>query len=161
MSRTAPTSTGRAGMGSASRSSLVSGARAGHNRITHNALRKTVETVAAQAFNVGPGNVAASLEDDGGKLGISVSVALPLPPLLGTPYPVGPAVEDRPGEGTVFAMARQARADIVAQGAELTGLEIGRVDIRLNGDKNSGGKNTGRGSNNGGSRNNLRERRVR
>ncbi|GAA3269505.1 hypothetical protein AAU01_23330 [Paenarthrobacter aurescens] len=149
----------------------MSGARTGHNRITHNALRKTVETVAAQAFNVGPGNVAVSLEDDGGKLGISVSVALPLPPLLGMPYSDMAPVEARPGEGTVFAMARQARADIVAQGAELTGLEIGRVDIRLHGDKNSGaknsgdknsgGKNTGRGSNNSGSRNNLRERRVR
>jgi hypothetical protein len=95
----------------------------GHNRITHNAIRQTVEAVTARAFRVDIDNVTAALEDDDGKLGISVSVKLTLPPLLKT----------RNSTVTVFDLAQQARTKIVSRGAELTGLEIGRVDIRLTG----------------------------
>jgi|GEM_PF-826213 len=97
----------------------------GHNRITHNAIRKTVEAVTAQAFGVGKEGVTASLEDDGGKLGVSVSVKLTS----------GPLTKPRNGTGTVFEQAQQARAEIVSRGTKLTGLEIGRVDIRLTGGK--------------------------
>ncbi|MGR0161948.1 hypothetical protein [Paenarthrobacter nitroguajacolicus] len=95
----------------------------GHNRITPNAIRQTVEAVTARAFRVGRVNVTASLEDDAGKLGVSVSVKLTLAPLM----------EPRNGTDTVFELAQQARTEIVSRGAELTGLEIGRVDIRLTG----------------------------
>lgn len=97
----------------------------GHNRITHNAIRQTMEAVTARAFRVGKDNVTAALEDDAGKLGVSVSVKLTLEPLL----------EPRNSTGTIFERAQQARDEITSRGAQLTGLEIGRVDIRLTGGK--------------------------
>ncbi|MEO3941218.1 hypothetical protein V3C41_09075 [Paenarthrobacter nicotinovorans] len=103
--------------------------RAGHTRITQQAIRKTLESVTAQAFRVGAGNVAAELEDDAGKLGVKVSVKLSLPSLLGP----------RTTTSTVFEQARAARTQLVSRGLELTGLEIGRVDIRLAGAKGQAG----------------------
>ncbi|SKB96284.1 hypothetical protein SAMN05660916_03587 [Arthrobacter sp. 31Cvi3.1E] len=101
------------------------GDRAGHNRLTHTAIRKTVESVTANAFRVATGNVSATLDDDAGKLGVSVSVKLALPQLL----------KPRNGGDTVFEQAQSAREQIVARGREITGLDIGRVDIRLTGGK--------------------------
>ena len=95
--------------------------RPGHTRITPNAIRKTLEAVTAQAFRVDAGNVAADVDDDAGRLGVRLSVRLSLPPLLGP----------RKATGTVFEQARAARTQVVSRGLELTGLEIGRVDIRL------------------------------
>lgn len=97
----------------------------GHNRITHHAIRQTMEAVTARAFRVGKDNVTAALEDDAGKLGVSVSIKLRLEPLL----------EPRNSSGTIFERAQQARAEITSRGTELTGLETGRVDIRLTGGK--------------------------
>ncbi|MFE4195593.1 hypothetical protein ACFRJ9_06995 [Paenarthrobacter sp. NPDC056912] len=99
--------------------------RSGHTRITRTALRRTVETITAQAFKVPAVNVAAELDDDSGKLGVRVSVQLAIPPLLGP----------RQVTGTVFERAQAARTEIVEQGLKLTGMELGRVDIRLTGAK--------------------------
>ncbi|MEV7663844.1 hypothetical protein [Paenarthrobacter sp. NPDC089316] len=99
--------------------------RAGHNRLTHAAIRKTVESVTVQAFGVEADNVSAALEDDAGKLGVSLSVKLALPALL----------KPQRQAGTIFEQARSAREEIVARGTEITGLDIGRVDIRLTGGK--------------------------
>ncbi|SEJ55368.1 hypothetical protein SAMN04487917_10738 [Arthrobacter sp. yr096] len=99
--------------------------RAGHTRIARTALRKTVETMTARAFGVGGSNVTADLEDDSGKLGVRLSVQLALPPLLAP----------RKGAATVFDQAQAARAELVARSMELTGMELGRVDIRLTGAK--------------------------
>ncbi|WP_159706370.1 hypothetical protein [Arthrobacter sp. 18067] len=106
------------------------GHRAGHTRIARTALRKTVETLTARAFQVGGSNVTAELEDDSGRLGVRVSVQLALPPLLGP----------RKGGVTVFEQARAARAELVARSLELTGMELGRVDIRLSGAKQAQSK---------------------
>ncbi|MCT9869851.1 hypothetical protein [Paenarthrobacter aurescens] len=103
----------------------ASGNRAGHTRIARTALRKTVETITAGAFQVGPGRVSAELEDDSGRLGVKVSVQLALPPLLGA----------RTNAVTVFEQAQAARAELLARSLELTGMELGRVDIRLTGTK--------------------------
>lgn len=135
--------------------------RAGHTRITQQAIRKTLESVTAQAFRVGAGNVAAELEDDAGKLGVKVSVKLSLPPLL----------RPRTTTSTVFEQARAARTQLVSRGLELTGLEIGRVDIRLAGAKaQTGAKNQPGTTRQAGAKNQpgttvqipeqLRERRV-
>lgn len=107
------------------RQGMDAGDRAGHNRLTHTAIRKTVESVTANAFRVATGNVSATLDDDAGKLGVSVSVKLALPQLL----------KPRNGGDTVFEQAQSAREQIVARGREITGLDIGRVDIRLTGGK--------------------------
>ncbi|MCW3765354.1 hypothetical protein OCL88_02605 [Paenarthrobacter sp. PAE-2] len=111
--------------------------RIGHNRLTHTAIRKTVESVTAQAFHVDAGDVSATVEDDAGKLGVSVSVKLTLPPLL-KPVPLlkpQPGREPQPTPATVFEQARAVRKGIVARGTAMTGLDIGRVDIRLTGGK--------------------------
>ena len=97
--------------------------RAGHNRITRTALRHTIEAVAAQAFGVPRGSVAAELEDDAGRLAASVTVQLALPPLLGPRPQAEPA--------SLFDRSRAARETIMARGGELTGMGLGRVDIRL------------------------------
>jgi hypothetical protein len=104
--------------------------RAGHTRIARTALRKTVETLTARAFGVGGNNVTADLEDDSGRLGVRVSVQLALPPLLAT----------RENAVTVFERAQAARAELVARSLELTGMELGRVDIRLSGAKQAQSK---------------------
>lgn len=104
--------------------------RAGHTRLTHTAIRKTVESVTANAFSVAMGNVSAKLDDDAGKLGVSVSVKLALPQLLKPRNSAGSV-----GTGSVFEQAQTARKEIVARGTGITGLEIGRVDIRLTGGK--------------------------
>ncbi|BCW73090.1 hypothetical protein [Arthrobacter sp. NicSoilB8] len=99
--------------------------RAGYTRITPAALRHTIETIAARAFGVPGSKVTASLEDDSGRLGATVSVQLALPPLLGPRQGLG--------GGTVFDRSRAARATIIARGLELTGRKLGWVDIRLGG----------------------------
>ena len=96
--------------------------RAGHTRLTHTAIRKTVESVTANAFSVAMGNVSAKLDDDAGKLA--------LPQLLKPRNSAGSV-----GTGSVFEQAQTAREEIVARGTGITGLEIGRVDIRLTGGK--------------------------
>ncbi|MFC8040998.1 hypothetical protein ACFUOZ_16720 [Paenarthrobacter sp. NPDC057355] len=99
--------------------------RIGHNRLAHAAIRKTVESVTAHAFGVETGDVSARLDDDAGRLGVNVTVKLALPPLL----------LRRSSPETVFEQAQAARKEIVARGTAITGLTIGRVDIRLTGGK--------------------------
>jgi hypothetical protein len=101
-------------------------ARAGHTRIARSALQKTVEAITARAFRVDPHQVRAELEDDAGKLGVNLTVKMALPPLL---------APRRDGGGTVFDQAHAVRTELVARGLELTGLEFGRVDVRLMGAK--------------------------
>lgn len=104
--------------------------RPGHTRITRTALRHTIETVTAHAFGVPRRNVAAELEDDAGRLAAAVTVQLALPPLLGSPQVLaGPSVFDR---------SRAARETIITRGRELTGMTMGRVDIRLSAAKPQG-----------------------
>ncbi len=118
----------------------TAGHRTGHTRIARTALRRTVETITARAFQVGGSNVTAELDDDSGRLGVKVSVQLALPPLLG-PRPDagtaldGTALDGTATHGTVFEKAQAARTELVARSLELTGMELGRVDIRLTGSK--------------------------
>ncbi|MBT2250740.1 hypothetical protein JHV56_18800 [Arthrobacter sp. BHU FT2] len=97
--------------------------RPGHTRITPAALRKTIEAVTCQAFGISPGDASASLHDDGGKLGVDLLVRLPAPPLLAA----DPGGRDRP----LFERADIARLKVSFMGREVTGMEIGRINIRL------------------------------
>ncbi|WP_406636599.1 hypothetical protein [Pseudarthrobacter quantipunctorum] len=115
--------------------------RRGYNRISPAALRHTLETVAAEAFGVPGKNVDADLRDDGGTLGAAISVQLPLPPLLSRgPGPAkgavalgGTAAGVTAASGTLFEQARRARDTILRRGADLSGLQMGTVDITLAG----------------------------
>lgn len=96
--------------------------RAGHNRITHAALRRTVEAITARAFGVHASGVSARLDDDSGRLGVAVSVPLVLPSLLQPRAEPGQSIADR---------SREARSAILREGLAITGMTLGRVDIRL------------------------------
>lgn len=102
--------------------------RAGHTRISPAALRHTVETIAAQAFGVPPTDVSARLDDDSGRLGVSVSVPLALPSLLEPGTEAGRSLFDR---------SREARSAIISRALAITGRTLGRVDIRLGGAKHT------------------------
>ena len=104
--------------------------RAGHTRIARTALQKTVEAIAARAYRVDVNSVKADLDDDSGKLGVSISVKLAMPLLQATRSSAGNSPR-----ATVFEKAQAVRTELVARGRELTGMELGRVDIRLLGAK--------------------------
>ena len=96
--------------------------RAGHTRITPAALRHTVEAITARAFGVHASGVSARLDDDSGRLGVAVSVPLALPSLLEPRAEAGQSIVDR---------SRKARSAIITEGRAITGMTLGRVDIRL------------------------------
>ncbi|WP_200913047.1 hypothetical protein [Arthrobacter sp. Leaf69] len=96
--------------------------RAGHTRITQAALLRTVEAITARAFGVQASGVSARLDDDSGKLGVAVSVPLALPSLLEPRTAAGQSIVDR---------SREARSAIIREGLAITGMMLGRVDIRL------------------------------
>lgn len=97
-------------------------ARQGHTRIAPAALRHTIEAVAAGAFGVGRDDVSATLANDAGKLGVDLSVRLPPPPLLGN---------TGRGRQSAFERASIARLKISSLGGQITGMDCGRINIRL------------------------------
>ncbi|NUT71607.1 hypothetical protein [Pseudarthrobacter sp. C4D7] len=102
--------------------------RQGHTRIEQAALRHTLEAVAAGAFKVRSGDVSATLHDDAGKLGVDLQVRLPPPPLLGPALAPGASGPERQ---PAFEQARIARLRISSLGQHITGLQCGRINIRL------------------------------
>lgn len=98
--------------------------RAGHTRIAPAALKHTVEAVAAGAFGVPPGQVAAALDDDAGKLGVALTVRLPAPALLER----GLVATHR---HSAFEQAHIARLKVSVVCRQITGMELGRINIRL------------------------------
>lgn len=102
--------------------------RAGHTRISPLALRHTVETITAQAFGVPASGVTARLDDDAGRLAVTVSVPLAVPSLLEPRGEAGLSVVQR---------SREARSTIINEGLAITGMTLGRVDIRLTGAKHT------------------------
>lgn len=104
--------------------------RTGHTRITKSALTHTAEAVAAAVFGVPRREVRVALADDGGSLGITVSVPLPAPSLLQVAQ--DPSLVEHSG-GTVFDRAARARDGIRETAQQITGSQVGRIDIRLTG----------------------------
>lgn len=130
-------------------------ARQGHTRMAPAALRHAVEAVAADAFGVRRNDVSAALQDDAGKLGVNLLVRLPAPPLLvRAAVPTDSRDRDSPDGAAqdmaaqdmaapdrerpalfepVFERARTARRQIALLGGRITGMECGRISIRLAG----------------------------
>ncbi|MCZ2401643.1 hypothetical protein IV498_00195 [Paenarthrobacter sp. Z7-10] len=105
-------------------------ARLGHTRISTSALTNTVRAVAAQAFGVPGMEVKAKVQDDGGRLGITLWVPIVLPTLLqAARHPE----EVRGNGGNAFDRADTARSTVHDQVTRLTGSDVGRIDIRLTG----------------------------
>lgn len=101
---------------------LQANPRPGHTRIAQPALRHALEAVAAGAFGVRREDVHATLQDDAGKLGVDLVVRLPPPPLL---------APDTQRQQSAFERASIARLKISALGQRITGLQCGRINIRL------------------------------
>lgn len=92
--------------------------RAGHTRVSAQALTGTARAVAAHVLGVDPGLVRAFLRDDAGYLALTVHLPLPL---------AGPA------GSTILGSVRERRGEIGARFSELTGSLVSRVDVRVTG----------------------------
>lgn len=104
--------------------------RAGHTRISSAALHHTIEAVAGDAFGIAAKDANARIEDDGGRLHVTVALALPLPSLAEAAH--NPDVVAATG-GTVYDRAEQARAAIISGALDIAGASVARVDVRLTG----------------------------
>lgn len=92
----------------------------GRTRIERRAIERVITAVAADALGASAARIRVDTFDDAGRIGVTV---------------VGPA---RLGAGpearmTLLERACDARGVIAQRTAELTGLEIGRVNVRLSG----------------------------
>ncbi|MCC9144113.1 MULTISPECIES: hypothetical protein [unclassified Arthrobacter] len=101
---------------------------AGHNRISTQALSSTAKAAASEYFGVPAQQVRVQWTDDRGKLALSVSLPITLPPLQA----LTPGMLDRAG-GTVWERAHAAKPVLMQRVAELTGSRLSRVDIRVTG----------------------------
>ena len=105
-------------------------ARAGHTRISTQALTSVARAAAAEALGVAPHEVRAEWSDDDGLLALSVVSPITLVPLA--------AVLRDPGRvagsgGSVWNRAVAAKAEILRRVTELSGARLSRVDIRISG----------------------------
>jgi hypothetical protein len=95
--------------------------RAGHTRVSAQALTVIARAVAANVFGVDAGLVRAFLRDDAGYLALTVHLPLPME---------GTAESS---ESTVLDRVRSRRGMIGEQFSELTGSLVSRVDVRITG----------------------------
>lgn len=105
-------------------------ARAGHTRISTQALTSVAKAAAAEALGVTPQEVRAEWTDDGGLLALSLVAPITVPPLT--------ALRRDPGRiagfgGSIWDRAVGAKADILRRVTELSGARLSRVDIRISG----------------------------
>ncbi|NYE96322.1 hypothetical protein FHU41_002572 [Psychromicrobium silvestre] len=101
----------------------------GYTRISRTALSRMLSAVAAEAFGLRTAQVKASVNDDGGKLAITVSLPLRVPPLEDLARDEG--VLARHGGGLIGRVHTASR-ELAERAAELSGSEFGRIDIDLN-----------------------------
>ena len=104
--------------------------RAGHTRISSQALTRTLEAITADAFAAPVKSVQARLRDQRGEIWVSVAVPAAIPPL--TQAARNPAAAAEHG-GSLYDRADAARRRIIDRARQLTGYTVGRVDIRLSG----------------------------
>lgn len=102
-------------------------ALAGHTRVSTQALNSSARIIAAEVFEVRPGDIRVSLNDEYGALALGVSLPLPISPLIH-----GRAAHTDPAS-SVLARAREARTDVRDRFIELTGSHVSRVDVRVTG----------------------------
>ena len=105
-------------------------ARAGHTRISTQALTSVAQAAAAEALGVTPQEVRAEWTDDDGLLALSLVAPITVPPLT--------ALLRDPGRiagfgGSIWDRAVAAKADILRRVTELSGARLSRVDIRISG----------------------------
>jgi len=94
---------------------------AGRDRIAPKALERLARAVAAEALGVRVAETSVRISDAGGALAVRVQSPVALPPLG-----AGSA-------GGLTVRLADAAADARRRLAELTGLEVARVDVRATG----------------------------
>ncbi|MDN5756417.1 MAG: hypothetical protein L0J68_01710 [Micrococcaceae bacterium] len=101
--------------------------RAGHTRISTQALTSSARIIASEVFDVQPGSIRVSLNDEFGALALRLSL----------PLPIAPLAYDRPAgldaSESVMGRARDARSTVRDRFVELTGSHVSRVDVRVTG----------------------------
>ncbi len=111
-------------------------ARAGHNRISTQALTSVARAAAGEAFGVPAHDVRAEWSDDDGLLALSLVTPVAVPPL--TAVLRDPARVAASG-GSIWERSVAAKASILHRVTELTGAQLSRVDIRISGATVHGG----------------------
>jgi hypothetical protein len=103
----------------------------GHTRISTQALASAARLITAQAYGVDVSGVRVMLNDELGSLALGLNLALPADAL----DPDGPAAGDgwHGDADSVWARARDVRAEVRDQFTDLTGSHVSRVDIRVTG----------------------------
>ncbi len=94
----------------------------GRDRFAPRALEHLVQAIAADALGVAPRDPAVRISDAAGALAVTVRSPVTMPPLGG-----GDGGAD--GQDLIQRLAAAA-ADTRARFAELTGLDVARVDMR-------------------------------
>lgn len=93
----------------------------GRDRIAPRALERLARAIAAEALGVRIGETSVRISDAAGAIAVRVQSPVALPPL-----------GDSAGGGLTTRLA-DASADTRRRLAELTGLEVARVDVRATG----------------------------
>jgi hypothetical protein len=110
--------------------SLTAPTAPGRTRIAGRALHRVVSAVTADALSVSAHDVDADLDDDAGRLSVSVRAPMSVPSL--TRILDDPAALDRSG-GSVVDRARRAQERIRTRVQQLTGSDIARVVVTVTG----------------------------
>jgi hypothetical protein len=101
--------------------------RRGRTRISARALRSVASAITAEAMGVSPARVGVELADANGSLEVTASTAISVVSLTAT----GRKAERADRAGSVLERAGGAQHVIRDRLGELTGSQIGRVNVRL------------------------------
>ncbi|PXA71683.1 hypothetical protein [Cryobacterium arcticum] len=97
----------------------------GHITVRQKALNTVARAVSAEALGVDPGQVTVTLQDDHGLLGLEVVTPISMPDL----DTIAPGYAG----STLLQRVTDAQATIRSTTAQITGNQVGRVDIRVRG----------------------------
>lgn len=96
----------------------------GHNRISTRALESTARFAASESLGIDPEELKANVGDDGGNLALSLFL-----PVLVTSLNRQPDTQ----QPNAWQRLNAVKAQVAERVSELTGSQVGRVDIRVTG----------------------------
>lgn len=106
----------------------VHAAKAGHTRISTQALTNVARAAAAESLGVTPQEVRAEWSDDDGLLALSLVAPIAVPSLAAVLRDSGRVAAFG---GSIWDRAVAAKANILHRVTELSGAQLSRVDIRI------------------------------